>query len=44
MAEPCPENRPALERSASRTAAYTSGEFFSIQESSVGPKLKLILA
>ena len=33
-----------LSRSASRIARYTSGASFSIQESTVGPKLKLIFA
>jgi len=39
-----PFDRLALWRSASRIAAYTSGDSSFIQESSVGPKLKLIRA
>ena len=43
-AEPWPENRRPLSASAARMARYTSGSFSSSQESSVGPKLKLIEA
>jgi hypothetical protein len=41
-AEPWPEKRSALSRSAVMIAAYVAGAFSSSQLSSVGPKLKLM--
>ena len=43
MAEPWPEKRFRLSTSAPRMAPYSSGSCLSIQESKVGPMLKLIL-
>ena len=44
IAEPWPENRSRLSRSARRMARYTEGSVDSSHERSVGPKLKLIEA